>query len=197
MAAALDEPLITIKGTTHSHGPAGEHSHDGVDGHTWVDPLNAAEQAAMLAERMAEAWPEHAVAMRKNAAGLEADLRALHARLQEIDVSGVTLLASHPAYNYLARRLGWVVTGFDLDPQAAIDGETSSDLMAKLVEVDAGDRPVVMLWESSPADAAITRLRQMGIASVLFNPAETAGSSDGDYLAVMSANIDRLADAVR
>lgn len=111
---------IVMESTTHSHGPAGEHTHEGIDGHTWVSPKLAIIQARRIAEAMANAWPEHAEAFAANLALLVEDLEMLQASLQDLTpaVNRHRVLASHPAYNYLARDLGWDVHNLDLDPES-------------------------------------------------------------------------------
>lgn len=191
------DPFITIEGVTHSHGPAGEHSHDGVDGHTWMDPMNAIAQATAIADGLADAFPEHAGAFRANLAPLTADLRALHDRAAALDLSGVVLLASHPAYNYLARRHGWAVTSFDMDPVAEL---TTADIERLAAGVGAG-KSAVLLWESAPLASTEAALRGFGITSVLFSPAESldpASKAAGrDYLSIMRENFDRLEAALK
>jgi len=112
---------ITMESTTHSHGPAGEHTHEGVDGHTWVSPTLAIAQAERIAEAMSTAWPEHASAFETNLASLVEDLEMLRTSMADLTprVEGHALLASHPAYNYLAREMGWDVHNLDLDPENA------------------------------------------------------------------------------
>ena len=40
-AAVFSDEFLVVKGVTHSHGAGGAHTHDGVDGHTWMDPILA------------------------------------------------------------------------------------------------------------------------------------------------------------
>ncbi|MEQ8316935.1 MAG: metal ABC transporter substrate-binding protein [Phycisphaerales bacterium] len=111
---------ITMETTTHSHGPSGEHTHEGLDGHTWVSPDIAIVQATNIAEAMKTAWPQHAEAFDANLASLVEDLEMLRVSLDDLTplVGEHRLLASHPAYNYLARDLGWDVHNLDLDPES-------------------------------------------------------------------------------
>lgn len=111
---------ITMETTTHSHGPGGEHTHEGLDGHTWVSPDIAIVQARTIAEAMTTAWPQHAEAFDTNLASLVEELEMLRVSLNDLTplVGEHRLLASHPAYNYLARDLGWDVHNLDLDPES-------------------------------------------------------------------------------
>ena len=211
---------ITMESTTHSHGPAGEHTHEGVDGHTWVSPRLAVLQARRIAEAMSTAWPEHEAAFAENLVLLEEDLDMLAASLRDLTplLGTHRVLASHPAYNYLAREMGWDVHNLDLDPedadtQAVVDavhdalhhhGEHHEDHEDHEHEADHehghGDEPVILLWEGEPRPAIVEALQaELGVTSVLFSPAETAPQprdGAGDYMDVMRANLDRLRAAV-
>jgi len=193
----FEEPFIIIEGITHSHGPAGEHSHDGIDGHTWVDPVNAIRQARTLAEAMQATWPEHAEAFAANLEGLVADLEEVDASLRALTprLEGVTLIANHPAYNYLARRYGWTITNVDMDPEALPGGAALADVRDALPASDEGQ--VIMLWEAEPLD----EIRQllfvdMGVESVVFDPGESVSAADRaegiDLLHLMRRNVEQL-----
>ncbi len=179
----------------HRHGPEGEHSHEGIDGHTWLDPLNAKAQAGEILRALGERWPEHAKAFADNAADLAVKLDALHARLEKL--SPPPLLASHPAYNYLVKRYGWEIDNLDLDPGQTPTGEQLDDIRARLAKRPMG----LILWESEPTPAAAEKLKgEFGLRSITFSPCETAppgaGSAGVDFLSIMNANIDRLAAAL-
>lgn len=185
---------------THSHGPAGEHSHAGVDGHTWVDPNLAIQQARAIESAFRVAFPDHADLFAINLMSLEADLRQLNQRLVALtpDIVRVRLLASHPAYNYIAERYGWDIVNLDLDPGEPLD----EDDVGRILRA-AGDNtafPIVLLWEGQPLRANVALLRAAGVRSVLFTPAENPSPPEleehGDYMGIMRANLRRLGDAL-
>lgn len=192
--------LATFDTVTHSHGPAGDHTHDGVDGHFWLDPLLAKRQTQAIEEGLARALPQHATMFKAGRTALDADLETLAARLAALAprLQGVRVFCSHPAYNYLARRHGWKVTNLDLDPaQEPTDAQWNE--IAALAGEHAG--PAIMLWESAPLPSTMARLEdQHGIASVLFSTAETLDAArrtaGADYLSIMNENIDRLEAAL-
>lgn len=195
-ASELDGPLIGTEEVTHSHGPAGEHTHGGFDPHTWTDPVNAASQAGVVAGAMAQAFPEHAAAFAANAEALEADLTALHERFAVIELpADAVLLASHPSYDYLARRHGWTIRNFDIAPDESLEAAPLAEITA--IAADA-EGPVLMLWESEPDSVARGPIEALGITSVLFSPAESRPDPAGgdDFLSIMTANADRLAAAL-
>ncbi len=177
--------------TVHSHGPAGEHTHAGIDGHTWLDPLLAKEQAAAIRDGMVKAFPEHADAFASGFAGLAEQLDALHEALEALSprVDGAKLLASHPAYNYLARRYGWEIRNFDLDPEAQLAPSDVDELREAAEEGEI----VVLLWESEPVVAG--RQVPKGLRSVVFSPGEMVETGE-DFLGVMERNVASLSEAV-
>ena len=191
-AAPFKSELIKFDtGVTHSHGPAGEHSHKGVDGHTWLDPNRAFTQAGEIAEGMSAAWPEHADAFAANLVKLTQDLTELDAAFKEITprLAGVKLLASHPAYNYLAQRYGWTITNLSLDPEEGVTDEA----MQQIAEaIGNHEGKTILLWESEPSEGGYTG----SFVSVYFSPAELPGTGPDpvspDYLEIMRANIERL-----
>lgn len=195
-AKGFESRFISYEGTTHSHGSAGEHSHVGIDGHTWLDPQNATLQAKAIADGLAAAFPQHAGTFQSNLDGLTADLSELDLALSELTpgLTEIELYASHPAYNYVAARYGWKIKNLDLDP------EDSSSAIAwaegNLAEPAGLKR--VMLWESEPApEIAETFAERFGITSVVFSLGETQSPGEPDYLETQRANTQRLTNAIR
>lgn len=190
---SFEDEFIYYETVTHSHGEGGEHSHQGIDGHTWLDPLNAKRQAGAISEALERAFPEHAADFKANAIELAGELDALDDRFRSITprLQSVTLLASHAAYDYVARRYEWGLTNLDLDPEAELDDDA----------IPAGEGKRLMLWESPPLDATIARLRdEHGIDSVVFSPAENIPADEraagADLISIMNDNLDRLEAAI-
>lgn len=202
VSANLPDPLITFKTTTHSHGPQGEHTHKGTDPHTWLDPINAMEQARTIADRLIALNPDRAETYRQNLeslindlAGLDVLFKALAPQLRE-----TTILASHPAYNYLARRYDFPIHNLGLDPQTPL---TEDDLaqIEHALEHASPEAPRIMLWESPPLEETIELLEQrFNIRSVWFSPVETLSlgrqSAGQGFVSMMHENLDRLEDAL-
>jgi hypothetical protein len=166
--------FITFQTTKHRHGSGGMHSHEGIDGHTWMDPNNAVRQAERIEEALTRRWPEHAKQFRDNGQKLKADLMTLDARFRELSprIVGVGLIASHPAYNYIAKRYNWKITNIDLPPDLGADDSFSAKQTAALndafraVTGDANGtrdgngstnraRGSLVLFEEQPSESAI------------------------------------------
>ena len=181
----------------HSHGPAGKHAHEGIDGHTWVSPVLAKAQAIQIVGALMRLMPDSESRLRIQARlpALESDLDALDARFRALtkDYDGHALLASHPAYNYVARQYGWQVHSLDLDPEAMPSDAAFDEIRALLAETPARH----ILWESAPLpDIAARFRRELGLESIVFSPCETPPDGGVDYLARMNENLDDVAPAL-
>ncbi len=189
--AAYADRLITLKGATHSHGPAGDHSHAGTAFTTWLDFDQAADQARAIADRLARLHPGEAKLFDDRLQGLLADLKALDNRLRKVVGAAPPLLASHPVYDYLARRYGLEIHPVLFEPDAHPDEEQ----WASLVTLQDRHGARFMLWEDNPLDRTRQALKDRGITIIVFRPMGNR-PADGDFLTEMNANIDRLAAAL-
>ena len=198
--APLTTKLLKFDQTvTHSHGPGGQHSHEGVDAHAWLDPRNAQVQAERIHTALAHLLPERATEFQTNAAALAADLGRLDRSLRQVTraIGQNPILASHPAYNYLAAGYKWNIVNLDLDPQTMPGDDVFIALGRTLKK-----RPArILLWETDPKPEISERFRaKLGLISVVFSPCETLDAESQaigkDYLSVMIANIGRLSQAL-
>jgi len=199
-ASFSDRWLRYAHAVTHSHGPGGKHSHEGIDGHTWIDPIQAGAQAEAILKALEGLLPDAVPRLRRNFAVLEADLAALDLRLRAASEGRTPcLLASHPAYNYLARRYGWRMHNLHLEPSEALTPEALAAVEEALrtCEKETGVPPRHLLWEAEPLPATRDALRErFGLESVVISPAENVApeerARDEDYLTIMRRNVQRL-----
>jgi len=180
---------------THSHGPGGEHAHTGTAFTTWLDFTQAVAQAQAVRDAFVRQRPDHAEVFRANFVALETDLSALDRQLNEFTnlsdsaaaQDGPTLVASHPVYQYLARRYG-------LDLQAVMwEPDTVPDLSQwnALDQLLASHPARWMIWEGEPLSASTAQLAERDIGSLVFDPCGNRPAS-GDFLSVMRQNIVNL-----
>jgi len=199
-AKPLKDDLITFQhATVHSHGKSGQHAHEGVDGHTWVDPVNAKIQANEIYQALVKRYPEHETAFEQGFTAMAKDLDALDAKLKEYQAAykDQPLLASHPAYNYLARRYGWNIKNLDLDPEKMPSDEVIQSIRELLKKHPAK----FLLWEASPTKEITDRLqRDLGLTSIEFSPCELLSEQDRqkglDYIQIMRNNLDHVSSAL-
>lgn len=188
-AGLEDRYLIEPGAITHSHGPEGEHSHEGIASTTWLDPLFLARQARTVTEGFAVRWPQGASDFQAGLESLEADLQALDAEQAEIVDGGADqpVLASHPVYQYLAARYGLNLRSVHFEPDEQPDEEAWRGLEELVKEHSAH----WMLWEAESLPETKARLEEMGIGSVVYEPAGNRPEGR-DYLSVMRSNLDAL-----
>ncbi|MBY0262307.1 MAG: metal ABC transporter substrate-binding protein [Phycisphaerales bacterium] len=190
--------LLKFKTVTHSHGPTGAHSHEGVDGHTWMDPVQAQSQARELARAVSAAWPKHATVVETNLAVLLADLGRLDADWRALApaLSRAHVLTNHQAYSYPARRYGFGVINLDVPPDEPPTPEQWLAVGRAVAEArlaEPGRSKTVMLFEEAPlAETAKRLLDEFGIVAVAFPPGESEPEGGGTYLDLMLANLRRL-----
>jgi zinc transport system substrate-binding protein len=182
--------IETEGGPTHSHGREGAHSHAGTAFTTWLDFTQAVEQARVVRDALSRLMPDQADTFTAKFDALQRDLLDLDARLEAIVARDPAkpLLASHPVYQYLARRYSLNLKSVMWEPDA-MPPESEWQGLAELREAHPA---VWMLWEGVPSAENRERLRQHGVQSVVFDPCANRPAA-GDFLSVMSDNVANMA----
>jgi len=167
----------------HGH-PVGDHDHGRLDPHFWLDPLLVKVHAATVCEALCRLDPQRAPEFRANLAALQADLDALHARLQArlAAVAGRTMYVFHPAYGYLAHRYGLEQVAVQVEGK-----EPSARQTAELVErARAAGVSALFVQPQFSSRAAEVIAEAVGAELVPLDPLAR------DYI----ANMDRMAELV-
>jgi len=192
--AFADKYIEAPSAVTHAHGPGGEHAHGGRAFTTWLDLAQATQQAEAVAQALIRKRPEAKDRITRALAALKGDLLALDARIAETAASGRNrpLLASHPVYQYLARRYGLDLRSVLWEPETVPNRQQWAELERILSE----HRAKWMLWEGEPARDSVERLRALGVQSVVFDPCANRPAT-GDFLSVMRNNAGNLQQVFR
>ena len=173
----------------HRHGPTGEHDHAGTAFTTWLDFGKAVLQARAVADALVRLDPDNESTFRSNFSALERDLTDLDRAIAEAVQSAPDRiwLASHPVYQYLARRHGVTLEAVTWEPD-----EYPVESEWRALEALVGpQRAQWMLWESEPLPETAERLAALGVQIIVFNPCANAPASE-DFLAVMRDNVRNL-----
>jgi len=190
---SFKDRIITSKEVvTHSHGLKGEHAHEGAAFTTWIDFDQAAKQAVSVAGAFSRKRPNQAKIFQRNAASLTKDLRAIDQKILTI-VNGrqdQPLVVSHPVYDYFSRRYQLNIKSVHWEPDQTPDRKQQAELVALLKDHSAK----WMIWEGEPVEAAVKRLRDMGLQSLVFAPSGNV-PRQGDFLSVMRQNVVNLMQA--
>jgi len=187
-SASFKDRYIEIESAaTHAHGPVGEHTHGGVAFTTWLDHSLAVRQAEAIRNGLTKMLPDRAKELSHNFEALKSDIDSLDAHLAElIKEHGATLLlASHPVYQYFARRYRLRIKSLHWESSEVPDDRQWAEL-DKLLE----EHPAKwMIWETMPNPETEEKLRERRVRCVVFSPCGNV-PRDGDYLQIMQRNIE-------
>ncbi len=184
-----DQYIVGKGAVSHSHGPGGEHSHAGTAFTTWLDFSYATKQAQAIAKALGRKQPTLVNTFNKNLAALVKDLNALDEDMQAVvsRAPDKPLVASHPVYQYLARRYGLNLKSVMWEPDELLVEPQWQDLANLLANHPAR----WMIWEGSPLKASVEKLKAMHVDSLVLDPCGNT-PAPGDYLSVMRQNVENL-----
>ena len=174
---------------SHSHGPGGDHSHTGTAFTTWLDINQAKQQAEAILKALSKKRPAYKAEFENRFETLRKELMQLDLDIQKLLAKqpGEPLFASHPVYQYFARR-------YQLHMQSVLwepDIVPTEEQWQQLIYAQEAFPASWMLWEAEPAAETRARLEKHGIHSVVFDTCANT-PENGDFMSVMRANIDRL-----
>jgi zinc transport system substrate-binding protein len=187
---AFSDQLIHIEtNVTHSHGPKGDHSHGGTAFTTWLDFSQAAMQAEAIYKAIIRILPAQKTVLEKNFEELKNDILNLDRQMAAIGEHSAQapFFASHPIYQYLARRYNMNITMMMWEP----DADPGPPEWLHLQEVLKDHPAKWMIWEGEALGASVEKLKTMGISSVVFAPCMNKPEA-GDFMRVMERNIKNL-----
>jgi zinc transport system substrate-binding protein len=193
-SAGFKASYIEVKdAVTHSHGPEGDHSHGGIAFTTWIDFSQAAAQATAIRTALGRVLPDAATTLDANLKKLTDELAALDAKMKAVGskMNNAPVVASHPVYQYLARRYAINLKAVLWEPETVPDDKAMEELKGILATHPAK----WMIWEGEPAKESVEKLKALGIESIVFDPSGNTPES-GDFMSVMQANIIALEKAL-
>lgn len=94
-----------------------EHHEDEIDPHVWLSPKMVQQQAEVIYNTLAEAYPEYGEELLKNYDNLVVELDELDQDLTTYyaPIAGKTILVYHPAFGYLARDYNFVQEHIEIE----------------------------------------------------------------------------------
>jgi zinc transport system substrate-binding protein len=121
----------------HGHGPSQGHGRGAVDGHAWLDPVNAKVMADHIGEVLTAKSPAQAALFRANAEALKAELDALSGELARdlAPLAGKPYIVFHDALQYFERRYGLSPAGsIAVSPEVPPSAKRISALRRQVAE---------------------------------------------------------------
>lgn len=163
--------------------------HGALDPHTWLDPMLALRQSAIIRDTLVEIDPPGRDYYEANFAGLAKDLRQLDRQLRETlaPYQGMTIYTFHPAYGYFCRAYGLIQKA--INPEGKDPGARS---LARLIEQAQKDQVQALFVQPQFSDkAARTIARAIKAEIVELDPLAE------DYLENMRSMAEQLRSSLR
>lgn len=182
--------LIDIKDTiSHSHGPAGEHSHDRTAITTWLDLDIARSQARTTFYALLQARPEYEAEFTAAFDSLDTDLSAIDERLVAATaiLGDRPVLYSHPVYQYFERRYNINGLALHWEPDEVPDERS----WRELGNILTGHPAELMIWEGEPLPRTRERLAALDIDIIVLEPGGNR-PSDGNLLDLLNTGASAL-----
>jgi len=176
---------------------AAAHDDTSLDPHIWLSPVNLADIARGVADRMAEVDAENAVTYRSNGDALAADLRTLDQRFREglRSCERTTVVTSHDAFRYLAAEYGLELVAIaGIEPTE----EPSPARQAEIADIVAAEGVTTIFTEELVSPAVAESIAQeTGAELAVLSPIEGLSdeTTDEDYLSLMQQNLAALRKA--
>jgi zinc transport system substrate-binding protein len=192
-SAGIEGSFIATESITHSHGDGGEHSHEGVASYLWLDPSLAMLQAEAIAEAATARGLSPSDDVETRLESLRTELEAMDAVARDAlaPAQGLSMIATHPRYQYLARAYGLSIASLEWDAGAMPSDEDLADLQALIQETGAR----ILIWEREPPAAAMDATSELGVENTVFNPLSVAEAGSSFTEAFTSA-VDDLSQTV-
>jgi zinc transport system substrate-binding protein len=196
---ALDAATVTPLLGDHTPIEGGQAQQDetGADPHLWLDPTRLARVADAVAARLGKVDPDHAAEFTRHAAALRTELTALDAEYRTglAHCTSRSIVTSHNAFGYLARRYGLTQIGITgLTP----DTEPTAARLAEVARLAKREKVEVIFFETlvSPKIAE-TLAAEVGARAEVLDPIEGLKAGNGaDYISVMRSNLATLRSAL-
>jgi zinc transport system substrate-binding protein len=186
-----DNYIELDKGQSHSHGPEGEHEHQGFSFTTWLNFKYANIQADEIKKALINLMPENKSIFEDNYSLLANEIEDLDLRMDKLSNSfkDIILFASHPVYQYLSKCYGLNIESFHWEPDEIPDELMWENFNNKQSKLKAN----IMLWEDDPMPEVRQELLKREIRIVVFKPCANAPTSS-DFLKLMKTNIANLGE---
>jgi zinc transport system substrate-binding protein len=196
--AVLDvADVVTLEPAEQHADEEGDEHESELDPHVWLDPVAMQQISNAIADRLIEIDPDHERGYERNIDRLTGQLRRLDTAYRQglADCERRTIVTSHDAFGYLARR-------YDLEqiPIAGIDphNEPSPSEQAAIADLVRADGVTTVFTETLVSgDVAESVANETGATVATLDPIEglSDDTADETYLTLMRANLDALRDA--
>jgi len=130
----------TFEESDHHDGHGHKHTHGAIDGHAWLDPINAKLMADRIAQVLGAKEPANTALFRANAEQLKAKLDSLNAEVARelAPVASKPYVVFHDALQYFERRYSLKVVGsIAMSPEVPPSAKRLSTLRKRVAALGA------------------------------------------------------------
>mgnify|MGYP000984299957 FL=1 len=167
------------------------------DPHTWLDPLKAAEEAQIIADKLSDIDGEHKDIYQKNAKEFIKKANDLNDKYKDKfdKVSQKTFVTQHTAFSYLAKRFGLNQLGIaGISPEQ----EPSPRQLTEIQEFVKSYKVKTIFTESNASSkVAETLVKSVGVSLKTLNPLEADPENDKSYLDNLEENMLTLLEELK
>lgn len=167
------------------------------DPHTWLDPLKAAEEAQIIADKLSDIDGEHKDTYQKNAKEFIKKANDLNDKYKDKfdKVSQKTFVTQHTAFSYLAKRFGLNQLGIaGISPEQ----EPSPRQLTEIQEFVKSYKVKTIFTESNASSkVAETLVKSVGVSLKTLNPLEADPENDKSYLDNLEENMLTLLEELK
>ena len=167
------------------------------DPHTWLDPLKAAEEAQIIADKLSDIDGAHKDTYQKNAKEFIKKANDLNDKYKDKfdKVSQKTFVTQHTAFSYLAKRFGLNQLGIaGISPEQ----EPSPRQLTEIQEFVKSYKVKTIFTESNASSkVAETLVKSVGVSLKTLNPLEADPENDKSYLDNLEENMLTLLEELK
>jgi zinc transport system substrate-binding protein len=161
---------------------------------TWLNFDFAIMQAEAIYNSLTKLLPDNSEELSNNFQQLNDALKALDndMKMMKSQIGEDYLITSHPVYQYLEEAYSLNIISMHWNPGDMPD-ENEWEALEKTVQEHQAK---IMIWEDRPIQEIQTRLEEIGLKVVVFNPCGNRPET-GDFMDMMRKNVERLTEAVK
>lgn len=188
---------LAMEGHEHDHEEEVDdhegHSHGDVNAHFWLSPKRATQQVENIAEKLGEAYPQHADVFLANGERFAKQVHGLEERVEAIDADHAHIAIFHEGFYYFTEL-------FDFHAVIALFPEehavpSARDLVAATETAKAEDVWLFFAAEDAGLKYAKLLAEEVHGQVILLDP--LTGEGTGGYLSRMEANINVIESGIR
>lgn len=182
------------------HEEDGNHDHEGIDPHVWLDPLYADDLAEAIKDALVKEMPEQKETFEQNYQELSLELQTLHENFESIVHSAKRneIIVSHAAYGYWEERYG--IEQISISGLSTTSEPSQKKLEEIVVQAKKFQIKYILFEQNVSSKLAEIIKKEVGAEPLSIHNlsvlTEDDIKNDENYFTVMEQNIETLKKAL-